>query len=255
MVTMFKRFKSEFTFRPLVFFLAGLVLSSCAANIPQEVLDQAYQASIVDARNATSDKISTNLTPIVSYNTNLIWEGVPGQSRVLVVTWASWNGYLNLIGTGPFNTAREIWVTAAPEVKDWIRFHPFELRQYGKVVRLEELLGLPPDNSHQWFVELWANPVDVFRPSPDPEINDKEAEITFPQSAQFVAPTTDYVTWFNNLVGASYDGPNAHPWTRLGYTYDWGFRVPNHIGISEFVVKQGASVEVSGVWTSEEYGN
>ncbi len=250
-----RNFPGLFKFKPLVLLLVLLVFSSCAVNIPQEVLDQAYQDAIIDAKDPTPDDISKDLLAIVPYNDNLIWEGVPGQSRLLVVTWASWDGYLQHVGTGPFNTAKEIWVTLAPEVKEWIQSHSLEICRYGKTVRLEELLGLPPDNSHKWFVELWVNPNDVFRPSPDPEINDQESELAFPQSTQFINPTPDYITWFNNLVQASYVGPNAHPWTRLGYTYDWGFYVPNHIGLSEYVVKQGAQIEVFGVWTNDDYGN
>jgi hypothetical protein len=241
--------------KSLLLSLSMLILASCAINVPEEVLNQAYQASIQDARDATPNEISTELIPITSYNTNLNWEGEPGNSRLLVVTWTSWDGYQQHIGTGPFNTARELWVTAAPELKNWIKANPLALIRTNRTVRLEQLLGLPPDNSHKWFVELWVNPNDLFRPSPDPEITDREAGLTFPQSEQFVTVSTDYVTWFNNLLSISYDGPNAHPWTRLGYTYDWGFFAPDRIGLSEFVVQQNAQIEVSGVWATEEYGN
>ena len=29
---------------------------------------------------------------------------------------------------------------------------------------------------------------------------------------------------------------HGHPWTRLGYTYDWASTRPNHEGLSEYVV-------------------
>ena len=57
--------------------------------------------------------------------------------------------------------------------------------------------------------------------------------------------TTANAMWFKNWfdkekVSRSKD---AGPWTRLGYTYDWGN--PNSkYGLSEFIVKDGAEIEV-----------
>ena len=42
------------------------------------------------------------------------------------------------------------------------------------------------------------------------------------------------------------------PWTRLGYTYDWG-ESENHIGLSEFVVRKGADIEIDSVSTVNDY--
>jgi len=43
-----------------------------------------------------------------------------------------------------------------------------------------------------------------------------------------------------------------YPWTRLGYTYDWGN--PCHeVGLSEFVIKKDAEVIVEDIETVEEY--
>ena len=42
------------------------------------------------------------------------------------------------------------------------------------------------------------------------------------------------------------------PWTRLGYTYDWGAS-QNHIGLSEFVLRKGANLEVDSVTAVNDY--
>ena len=43
-----------------------------------------------------------------------------------------------------------------------------------------------------------------------------------------------------------------YPWTRLGYTYDWG-PAKSPVGLSEFVVFKGSTVGVRKVYTNEEY--
>ncbi|MBK8453511.1 MAG: hypothetical protein WAQ53_14365 [Thiofilum sp.] len=55
------------------------------------------------------------------------------------------------------------------------------------------------------------------------------------------------------LKDSSY-GDKGYPWTRLGYTYDWG-KPNNPIGFSEFVIDKGAKVEVKSVTTTAKYCN
>ncbi|NVN90305.1 MAG: hypothetical protein HXX11_06835 [Desulfuromonadales bacterium] len=44
-----------------------------------------------------------------------------------------------------------------------------------------------------------------------------------------------YSSWFNNRSRYGYTKVSSpYPWTRLGYTYDWGSS--NHTGLSEFVL-------------------
>ena len=54
-------------------------------------------------------------------------------------------------------------------------------------------------------MEIWANPDDILRPSPDPEITDYEAELDFPKWVD-----TQYRDWFNELKSESY-GENGYP--------------------------------------------
>ena len=90
------------------------------------------------------------------------------------------------------------------------------------------------------------SPQSLFRPTPDNEINDTSAQLAFPASA-----TADYKTWFNSNIIYSYY-PMKYPWTRLGYTYDWG-NTQSHIGLSEFVIKQNSTVTVKSVTPTTEY--
>jgi hypothetical protein len=46
----------------------------------------------------------------------------------------------------------------------------------------------------------------------------------------------------------------GYPWTRLGYTYDWG-NPKSEIGLSEFVIKNGAPIKIHSVVNADAYCN
>ena len=137
--------------------------------------------------------------------------------------------------------------------------------------RLVKLLGLNPGLSYDILLEMWVDPSVLFRPSPDPETTDHEGQIarkgstgdwTFPaevtpfikldetqlymETSKSICSTCTqwtYKDWFVNRIGYIYEKGNVddpstwgYPWTRLGYTYDWGNR-KNHVGASEFVIR------------------
>ncbi|MCL4692577.1 MAG: hypothetical protein KJ060_08715, partial [Candidatus Hydrogenedentes bacterium] len=118
-------------------------------------------------------------------------------------------------------------------------------------LRAEQLLGLPPHDGKTRFVEFWVDPSDLFRPSPDPAVTDHEAELDFPGSELFVTVSSEYVDWYESQVAISY-GPDGYPWTRLGYTYDWGNPL-TEVGLSEFVIRTGATVTVKSVTLNADY--
>jgi hypothetical protein len=181
-------------------------------------------------------------------NDELVWEGEPGNSRVLVVTWTSYTGYNDKVGQD-IQATRDIWVSAVPEVKAWVRSHWIPPQHL--TLRLEELLGVPPNNGKTPFVEFWVSPDDLFRPSPDPETTDQEAELDFPKPVSYETISPNYVQWFNALMAVSYL-PDGYPWTRLGYTYDWG-NPTDHVGVSEYVIPTGATVGVYSTSSTEDY--
>jgi hypothetical protein len=109
-----------------------------------------------------------------------------------------------------------------------------------QTLRLEQLLGLPPNDGKTTFAELWVKPADLFRPSADPEITDHEAGLVFPSVTDFLTVSQTFINWFDALIASSY-GEDGYPWTRLGYTYDWG-NDESEVGVSEFVIRSGATV-------------
>ena len=262
-----------------------LLLAACtdADNwvTPPENPAFTYEMACEDAGIAEAGEIETDLTPITDWNENLIWEDGPG-SRVLVVTWVMAQVASYYLcppeGCEPDDTCMEgrecpnyrfdSWVTVAPELKDFFG------NSMPDPLRIAQLLGLPPGDADRkaYMLEMYVSPEDLFRPCPDPEITDGQCELEFPidlfrsfdpsvliyADQNAVNAFVDYPEWFENRTEFIYTAQYPYPWTRLGYTYDWGS--PNNpIGLSEFVVHgkredgMGISVKIGRVLTTEEY--
>jgi hypothetical protein len=224
----------------------------------------AFCEAMKDAEVAEPSEISTNLIAITGHNEELVWSGTRAESRLLVLTWSSFidrtspeelydpgNGFR--VGESMVST-RDVFVTVVPELTEFCRDRgPFA----DEALKMEQLLGLAPHGgkdsrgNHREFVELWVDPQYLFRPSPDPEISDREAELDFPQSGRFVSVTEDHLQWFRDFKSISYEETGL-PWTRLGYTYDWG-NPDSDVGLSEFVIQNGARVEVFSITPTKEY--
>ncbi len=199
-----------------------------------------YLSAIDDAIYADSEEVAADLISITTDDARVTWQGDGEEARVLVVTWTL---YPDSYAPGETVTAKwgDLWVTVSPELKE-------RLVDAGDTtnLRVAQLLGLPPGSAHSHFAELWVRPADLFRPCPDSEITDSACVLALPQDAE-----DWYVTWYEHTVFTSYFPP-AYPWTRLGYTYDWA-RGADEQGLSEFVLKQGASFVVKSLETTQEY--
>lgn len=210
-------------------------------------LTQAFLAAVQDAAIADPAELSRNLVAIVPGEPKLKWQGEGDDRRVLVVTWTSFNGYDANVGKS-MTLTREVFVTAVPQVQDFCAVDTTPAAQM--VLRLEQLLGLPPRNGKTKFVEMWVKPIDLFRPSPDPEITDHEAELELRNSKQLTT-SPEYIAWYNDLKSKSY-GEGGYPWTRMGYTYDWG-NPKTRVGMSEFVIGVNSDIIVNAVTANEAY--
>ncbi len=207
------------------------------------MLKRSYSRAIQDAKDAEKAESSTKLWPISAENVNLVKKTKEEEEKILVATWTSWDGYDNKIDSS-MTLSREIWVTAVPQVQQFcqeLNMSPNDL-----TLRLEQYLGLPANNGKTKFVEMWVKPADMFRPCPDPEIDDTQCNLGFTEPVD-----PEHKKWMENLISSSYN-ENGFPWTRLGYTYDWG-SVDSDIGASEFILKQGADVTIKSVQTTAEY--
>ena len=206
-----------------------------------------YGKAVKDAEITSQEEISGNLTAITASNNNLIWDKPDtDHSRVMVVTWTG-DFYNDKVGKS-IKIDRFVWVTVAPELRNFCTNYQTEYPNL--TIRLMQLLGLPPDTVKSRFVEILVYPYDLFRPSPDPEITDHEAELSFPEST-FLNVSDEYKKWFNEQKAGLY-GQDGYPWTRLGYTYDWG-NPDSEVGLSEFVIENGSIIEIKGSYSLRDY--
>ncbi len=250
--------------------LLAIILAGCGSNsISPEDLAEMYSDAITDAKNPDADKISFNLTAIVPSEPNLIWEGSPGKSRILVISNMSEDAYERFGYKDAFESGDEYtlyakalaWVTVVPEAILYFKNLGYTADGVTEL-RLAQALGLPAPSNERMIVGFMVNPEDIFRPCPDPEINDHECALDFPsehsgelitfndetklyESAPCEEDGCTYDSWFDHRRNIVYTGDSAFPWTQLGYTYDWGLDAPyGNIGISEFAVKGGSVFNV-----------
>ncbi len=237
----------------IAFFMLGIVVGAGLFQLylsvtqpnaaPALSLDQMYKNAVHDSMVVESDKIFNGLTPIVESNGNLIWQGDSGNKSVLVIVFTRFASSYP-VGETVNSTWGDTWVTVAPEIKTFFKDHTSS--NTNLTLRTLQLLGLPPNSANTYFVEMWVSPNDLFRPTPDNEITDTTADLAFPASA-----TSEYKTWFNGNIIYSYF-PERFPWTRLGYTYDWG-NSNSYIGLSEYVLKQNSIGTVKSVSSITDY--
>lgn len=273
----------------LVWLLAACGSDSAALPASAPVSLQAqYSSAVADARTVTPSKISRYLTPITNDNPNIIWENGVKGSRLLVVSWlgdagkyykcadpGGCSGNTSCVEGGECPTyTYDSWVTVVPEIKTFFGV------TVPQPLRIAQLLGLPSEYAVQgspseakYMLEMWVSPQDLFRPCPDTEISDTVCETSFPTDAFRMLDLNNkvrategkdygifktYTSWFNNRTRNIYTmGSSPYPWTRLGYTYDWGSS--NHVGLSEFVLHgrkadgTKISVGIRSVKTTAEY--
>ena len=254
------------------------IASALAQNLTPEAtnnLPSAYWGAVEDARVPEIEEVYRHLTAITPHNTALTWDD---RGNVLVATWTTWDGYTQNVGNQLILT-RDLWVTVVPDLQNFCQTYT-PTPEIPLAARLNQLLGLPPEMpdsaASRQLVEIWVEPQWLFRPSPDPEITDHEAELSFRPVSEFVSVPSSYLQWFyaeydqryqyrgqpiNRFSLESSDNV-PYPWTQLGYTYDWGNPAdwetvdpdrPEEVGLSEFVIRQWSPIAVHAVQSAEDY--
>lgn len=221
---------------------------------------QSYCYGLANTKIAISDKIWRNLTAIAQDNPKIIWENNKVNSRLLVVVWTGWDGYAKQVQEESVQTSRDTWITIAPELQEFCKQLPINTK-LTLPYRLNQLLGLPPEdrdkNNQRKIVQIWVEPKDLFRPTPDPEITDSVAELNFPEVNWLISISDQYKYWFLKQLMT-----NDYPWTKLGYTYDWGNHSdwikidanrPKNVGLSEFIIREKATIKIHSVSAVKSY--
>lgn len=229
-------------------FVVGLFVGMAFVQVvnasPQQprTLEQQYVEAMERAMTGAQGTTYADLNPISDDNPRLVWNETGPCKGVLVLTWTKY--------PGSYHPGQEVecwwgetWVTVIPDMREFFAGNVSPSADL--ILRAEQLLGGPSGWNQTYFIEAYVQPADLFRPSGDNEINDTVASLLLPSNADAA-----YRAWFNgNIIDSYY--PESYPWTRLGYTYDWGSS--SHIGLSEYVIKKDATIHVVSVTPTAEY--
>jgi len=240
-----------------------------------------FNQSISVANKTYLHEASSNLFPIAPWNNRVVWN--PAQTHVLMLTWipSAYKGSYE----GPLKSGQEMtiawdaWVTAVPEVKDFLKNYMKSAKNsFNATDRVEQFLGLLPSkppyatSQNKLFVEMWVRPEDLFRPCLDAEICDTECMIdphesdldhlpaAFRDMSKLIPMTSAHKAWFEKEKKGKYMGDWAMPWTRFGYTYDWGSLKKAEgkraaQGATEYLIKSGSKVLIQSLIPTDVYGD
>jgi hypothetical protein len=215
-------------------------------------LSTVWNEALTDAANANSNEVVDDLVPITQTNSDLAWQTFDGIPYVLMVTYTSYSTYAPEIGDTLKTWWGDTWVTAAPEIQEYWEENCLDDTGY-LPLRIRQILGLPAgqavssksgDRDDHFFVEMWVRADDLLRPAYSNDIATDTSPNSFPAGTD-----QSYIDWFEGNMDYTSGG---YPWTRLGYTYDWG-NPDTDRGLSEFIVTQGAVVRVKAIYTSADY--
>ncbi|MEM9292694.1 MAG: hypothetical protein AAGD01_13520 [Acidobacteriota bacterium] len=230
--------------------LASLLLLGAAEVQAEdrEGLEQRFVAAVRDAAVAEPFEVVRELKAINPYESGLVWRGRPGKSSLRMLAWVKEGEGVPLTVGETFVVEDPLVLTVVPELVVFCRTRgPRRERQ--RTLRLEQLLGLPPDAGKQRMVELWVPVEELFRRCLDPEVTDHECSLVTPRAGGRIAIDAQHSA---ELLALRRQNQPERITTSLGYTYDWG-NPRSEVGLSEFVAQPGAQVEVHSVTPTLEY--
>lgn len=197
-----------------------------------------YAAAVADAVVAEAEEIEP-LVELTKDSPMTTWDE---QGRVLLL---SWHRHPERYPAGEKITLTNgaIWTFTDKEIADWYEKNKDNVTDWD--LRLEQLIGLPPDAGYTHVSGFWANPNDIIRPAYVTDITE-QMSLSFPDDTD-----PAFLEWFNENSTFSYE-ESAYPWTRLGYTYDWAANGTEY-GLTEFLVEENAPVEVAFTKTTTEF--
>jgi hypothetical protein len=241
-----------------------------SATSPEcDELCRKYAAAVAATKYPRAADISRNLTALVPDTAGLIWNQ---KGQILMSTWTSIGQFSSYKPGQPIDLQGDTWWTAAPFMQDFCR--GARLTGEGLRVRIAQRLGMPATTANDGFVQVWIDPQYIFRPCPDPEIEDHECQVQIPmippftrtddeppwacsgaqRPGEFVAVQDSHLQWMCTNWTGSYqfkDPGLDFPWTALGYTYDWG--QADHVGPSEFVTLDGTAAVFASAVATDQY--
>lgn len=137
-----------------------------------------------------------------------------------------------------------MWAFTDKEFMKWFNENKDGVNNW--TLRLKQLLGKAPDFDGTYFTVFWVPVKDVFRPAFVPDPTNDVMNVAYPSSFEEDRSESAmwFKKWFDKTRSQAYRREGGFPWTRLGYTYDWGRTDGGKYGLTEFIVREGAEIEV-----------
>lgn len=200
-----------------------------------------YASAVKDAAFAEPEEIMP-LISLTGEDPLVTWD--ESGERVLLCTW---HNYPESYPVGEKVTLEwgSVWTFTPDELAQKYKTESGRVSDWD--LRLKQIIGFAPDSEHSTFTVFWADPADVCRPAcqPDPASGEMQTALDRDSAEE------SFAAWFDeNILDSYFYG--AYPWTRLGYTYDWADNGSEY-GLSEFLVRQGAEIEVVDTKQTEAF--
>ncbi|MDD7318469.1 MAG: hypothetical protein SOZ80_05320 [Prevotella sp.] len=210
-----------------------------------------YKQAVEDAAQPTQNKLVNTLVSIdkTDSGNGQEWIRIGNTDMVLVASFMKEKyAVLYQNSTDTFRlAANESWFTIPAEWKKKAGCFA-EMDSVESRMRIIQMLGLPMESQNTHVVLMYIDANTLFRPSRDPETNDRVAQLTYPEGV-----SEGHRDWFEYNLSLAYQPENPYPWTQIGYTYDWHSPTGTHVGLSEFVSLRGSLVKVKAVMGSHTF--
>lgn len=223
---------------------AGNPVLKAQTGVHPEDLEVFYRKAVEDAMTPDSSEVCDTLWDITQENSRLLRTSKGARSLVRMACFTrfpdTYSDSTVISGWGI------LWVFVPQQFR--IRMTLVLHASSDTLMRVKQMLGLPPENRNYCFAEFDVDPADLFRPSADREITDRICSL-------YLSPDADSLhrIWFLENIYASYFSEYRHyPWTRLGYTFDWAPGAPE-TGLSEYCVRKGAVLTNVKLYNAAEF--
>jgi hypothetical protein len=238
-----------------VLLLTLLLLTACQSDPPNSADDSAAPINSEQTANSDAEQLyddavrdavfaeDSEILPLVCLTEDDPMTTWNGKGQVLLLTFHKYpESYI--AGEEYTTEYGEVWTFTDKEIAKW--YGENEAEGIDWTLRFNQVIGVPTDKEYTHFSAMWVNPDDVKRPAYESDVTKQLSKAAF---AEEVDP--DFKAWFDgNIIWSYFD--SAYPWTRLGYTYDWGSSDKEY-GLSEFLIRKDATVTVEYTKTIDEF--
>lgn len=198
-----------------------------AGSKAENILGELWNHAIQDAAVSNDNEIMPLVT-LTAKDRNVQWN--KEKNAVLLGTFHAYSFSDNVNKSFPA-WKKPIWAVSVRELKNWYEKNKASVENWQ--LRLAQVLGLPADyndtKGYEYFTLFWVRPEHVIRPA---YITDVKAQM---KNGMQHIQDTEYKKWFEQNY--MYSNVTGHfPWTRLGYSYDWG-NPEQEYGLTEFLIQ------------------